>query len=262
MTQISAKTFYTPVLLALFDLSKGKAGQIVSHSAVYAPAARKAGMSLDAHGDTSEGKPKVTRWIQEAVKGLRKKHLMDSPAKGQWALTLPGLQRALHLRSEAAPAPQPRVQPTTSNPAPALQGHTYHPDPYIRELAVKGTPCFGGFSDRSPVCQTCPLQGACLNAVSVELSFCAELMGRGQGIPEKEPQPRQATPRAVFGEGSVDLTQARDMIVPVSGWSCKVCGKKLPEKSSAKWIQTSSSTKNTPAGRIFMHPACHERLLQ
>ena len=84
----------------------------------------------------------------------------------------------------APPAPTPTVAPKAPT-TPSLDGgegvswslgervNRYNPDPYIRGIAVSSTPCFGQFSARSKVCGTCPLSGACKDALAAEVSAIA-----------------------------------------------------------------------------------------
>ena len=55
---------------------------------------------------------------------------------------------------------------------------TYHDDPYFRGLAADETPCFGSYSDKSTTCETCPLRGACINALAGSLSTLAGTLAK------------------------------------------------------------------------------------
>lgn len=261
MSRVSAKTFREPVLLTLLDLGQGKAGSTVHHTEVYTPCAQKAGVTLDEHGDTSEGKPKVVRWIQEAVKGLRKKHLVESPSKGHWALTVPGAQEARRLKGAQAaklkPTPPEGGQATAPQKM-APDVHPYHDDPYIRFLAAESTSCFGGFSDRSPMCPTCPLKKACMDAMAAELAYCAELLIRKKDKPTPSPEPPRRPQVEPSTEPALEdllilARNVRTMRVPRgSQFKCAVCNKALEPESEGRWV-------NTPKGRIFFHFSCYAK---
>jgi len=249
--KVSAKTFYEPLLVTLLELSGGKANTAVDHNEVYGPAAQRVNLEIDQFGDNPDGKPKVIRWMQEAVKALRQQHWVDSPAKGKWALTLPGVQEAQRLRSLATPLLEQRGPQPLAPHTPKIKGHPYHDDPHVRLLAAQMSPCIGGYSDKSPVCTTCPIQASCMNEMAVELSYCAELLERqrdqGEKVALRKSQPAGALSQA-------DMGKAR-LMECTREYTCSVCGKVISQGSKAMWIPTAR-------GRVFLHSACHRKMTQ
>ena len=246
---ISAKTFRAPLLRTLVDLSKGKAGKAFPHSEVYGPCAKAAGVTLDQFGDTSEGKNRVTRWIQEAMKSLKRKHLISSPGRGLWALTAPGVQEALKLGYGKAPKKKAPPE-AASTPEVEVSQHPYHDDPYIRHLAAEAVPCFGAFSSQSQFCVGCPIQEACLDAMAAELSFCAELLDREQPQGASEPDRKPPQPAHLEGE----LSNARLMIATTSS-GCGLCVGSIKQGVRCYWVQAGGD-------RMYLHEACHVKHLK
>jgi outer membrane biosynthesis protein TonB len=72
-----------------------------------------------------------------------------------------------------APAPQHDGGVGVSFSLAAGGADSYHPDPYIRSLAIQATSCFGAFSSRSSTCGSCPLAVACKGQVLGSISVLA-----------------------------------------------------------------------------------------
>lgn len=187
-TTPKARHFMNPLLVTLYDLTEGEANTPVKMTDTYDNIMSILGIdSQDAYGQTNEGKDQVVQWIQWAFKNLKRTKLVENAGRGRWALTPKGVTKAKVVTpvvKDNAPMDTSKT-PTTSTLGVALpitkgqdEGSGYHPDPYVRSLACSPevTPCFGHYSTQSDLCQSCPVQGPCINYQAAFLSHLAAVL--------------------------------------------------------------------------------------
>lgn len=269
---LSAKDFREPLLLALAEAVANTPKTPVHHEVMYEQVAQRAGVTLDQFGTQDDsGQPWVRRWIQWAFKAEKKTGRIESPMRGQWALTQEGLDYVQTLNQTTKPVAilTPTSPSNGSGLAPVIPvslavsgGYdetTYHPDPYLRVLAIEQTSCFGAFSPNSGTCETCKLQGACRNFLAATLSnLASELEAREQSGTTKPASsaataadPASAAPATGTGKkgsGKWDNTGAQT----IDAWQacvCYRCGDPIPQGQSCLWLR---STKDNPGG-MFHH---------
>lgn len=306
----TASTFRDPLLKVMGQMSGLKAGETVKADDAVAQVCTETGIDLDAFGtDKGTGRPQVRIWvIQSFNRILRKEGLADSPLRGHWCLTDEGVKVAALLTggqpqvADPTPAPEaddldtvldavaesdPTPEPV---PAPAVlaahaggvgvawslgeQTNTYNADPYIRGLAVAQTKCFGRFSDRSDVCDACPLSGACkAETVTLMSRVAARLRQRDADAKRKAeeaarraamPTPPTPTPTPAKSDDDLDIDdilaaiededatkptaqvpQHKKLAVPADS-KCHACHGKIPQGDDGYWV----------AGEGVYHPDC------
>lgn len=227
--------------------------------------------------------------------------------RGQWTLTPEGVRTAALLLGTDAPAvedntpeeaeaaddefdailesvsntPEPEPEDTEdAAPVAAAPGgggvsftlgeqtNDYNTDPYIRGLAIEQTSCFGNFSQRSKVCEDCPLSGACkastlekLTAIAARLRKRDEEAARRANAPEAPQAPEEPE-----GEDDDDL-DIEDIIAAIeddepdsdpnvtfmesvpANTICTTCGNKVDAGSKAYWVK----------GGGVHHPGCWKK---
>lgn len=178
-TRPSSASFRDALVLAIAQLADFKANVLVSMDTCLETVRKATGIAEDAYGvQSSSGKPQVNVWIQVAWHDLKTQGLgAGNSPRGKWVLTTAGIAKARLLAGEtAAPevaseeAPEPEAPVIHVLVAPSAHEH-YHSDPYIRQLAIAATPCFGCYTSHpSANCGNCSLRAACSGFVSAELS--------------------------------------------------------------------------------------------
>jgi hypothetical protein len=251
---LSAQNFQEPLLLALLELGDGKL-KMVDASDTYIPVMAKMGITMDEYGKQEEsGSPWVKLWIGWAFRQLKDENLTRSLKKGHWGLTDEGLKRARLIsvqgkkmdttntptNQDTATSPEVFALSMTIGPGNKDPGE-YHPDPYIRSLAIQGTACFGTYSTKAICCATCSLSGACANMLASELSRLAGVLDR------EDTAPAEATP--VPGPPVEDSDTYESMIVHIES-VCAKCGGVMVVGDRAYW-----SHKAGKSGGMY-HPAC------
>lgn len=277
----TAAAFREPLLKALGRLTDLKAGIPVSMEHVLNAVYTETGFSEDQFGvDAPTGASRIRVLIQQAFnKNLRYHALADAVDRGMWTLTTKGVGVATTLLGN----PEPTT--VVSVPAPLFDGgvgeawtlgrqtNTYNPDPYIRGLAVSSTPCFGEFSDRSDVCGSCPISGACKGMVISRLSGLAETLRvrdieskrkAEEAVKRAEEAAKQALnpvpapiPPDVDGDNIEDILAAieadtsagKEMEVPVSS-KCARCRDRVEKGSRAIYVD----------GTGVYHPSCYKEI--
>ena len=174
-----AKQFRDPLVKVLGELSGMRPNQEVEINAVYSAVCMEMGITIDQFGNQGDsGSPWVERWCQWSFKDMTetKPPLTVRMGKGKWALTPQGVSKAQSL-CDPSPAPSNVPGMVATDPVPfATDGSAYHPDPYIRSLAIQETKCYDYFSDQSPICAVCPMQTGCINAQASALSDLARVI--------------------------------------------------------------------------------------
>lgn len=285
-TDPTAKDFQEPLLVALHQLSAGKAGVPVAFRDTYEPVMKLKGIpSLDAFGTMADGKEKVAQWIQWAYKNLKRTGHVDDQGRGQWVLTKDGLTEAEKVIKMTTPTPvaQPDpVQVPSGVPSPVSRGYAedgcYHPDPYIRTLAANATRCFGHYSHKSDVCVRCPLQGPCINFLAVELSALAAVLRREDEEAARKaaaeaarraaaankpatpaapaaPDPLPPAPAADGFDWSEWQTDKKRFMMAKAETTCPKCRLPVQSGSKAVWLRL----RSTAGGRnrsVLFHVEC------
>lgn len=184
----SGKTFQPALLQALFNLTGGQPNRLCQTSLAITETCRVSGIGENDHGtQESSGKPWVYTWIQVAWSDLRRlgQGIDDAP-RGRWGLTPSGVAAAQALSNltdsiQAGIVAKPvsvqsfAVPSVLAEVAPILADNpkVFHEDEHIVKLAILRTSCFKSYSQRSPVCAGCSLQGPCRDAQNTELAAMA-----------------------------------------------------------------------------------------
>jgi hypothetical protein len=224
------------------------------------------GIDLDEFGvQGSTGKPWVHQWIGFAFKSLKNDNgLCAQNMKGRWELTEAGCLEARRLCGTEADAPtapaftvealaeavEPAMPATIGGRSfvtPKVPEGFYHHDSYIRSIAIKNTRCFGNFSDRSRVCNKCPLKEACLQYMAVEYAAMAAMMRREEkeavelaataDAAAKAAPVAAATAAAAVENTTGDKPAAKGMekIVAALESDCAHCDKTIPKGEKCMW---------------------------
>ena len=268
---ISARDFYTPLLVTLGELTGYRPHKAIDAREVYAPLCSRMGITLEQFGKPDKVNAFwVERWIQEAFKALIGRGLGIRAARGSWALSPDGAAKAQELRQQSGEPPLPvRDEPPVVPVAvPPQEQVGYHPDPYIRSLGLQTCACAGAWSAQSSICQACPLETPCIGIQAVELSQLKRVLAQEDaapkgGTPPPEPPPppgpkgSKQPPRtpAVPGVGhpgeaiSTTAQQASD---------CPLCGQTIPRGADIKWVRTPSGGGGRPG---IYHPDCYDEIV-
>lgn len=284
--KISAKNFQDPLLRVLGEQGGFRPNRPVYYRDAYAAVCETMSIQADDYGvQENTGILWIERWIQWAFKALKGKKLCTAAGRGKWALTPLGVQQARAL-TNSVPAVPPKVEPpkpkrtvTTKAKAPvnlvAVPTYTedlYHPDPYIRSLAIQETDCFDAFSTNSTLCGCCPLQGPCLNAQAAHLSRIAMMLAEedaeaerrasetaqeaaGAEAAKKRKAAEEAAAEAAKPQGKTGAERwgPATRIVAQQPAVCPACDKEIQQQEDVYWVR--SNTGDT-AG--LFHIACYE----
>jgi len=268
-TKLTATNFQNPLLRVLGKLSNFTAGAPVVGKDTYEPVMALMGIAdINEHGENEASKqPQVAKWIQWANTNLRKSGLTAAPPKsrGKWTLTAKGVAEARKL-AEAAGETTPQtpdpatVQASSAMAAPKAQTDgtprlvmppedgVYHPDTYVRSLAIGCTPCFGKYSEHGKaVCSDCPLSGECRNRKWASFSSLAaqlaveDAAGTAPAATTPAAAPAATTPAAPAAgtsrwAGKIDFSQV-DAIRNHSDALCAECGKAIPKGERCRWVE-------------------------
>jgi len=261
MTKYSAKYFQNPLLQVLHSLSNGNAGTVISYKNTYQPVMDLIGITdAHAHGtDKSSGVPMVYRWIQWANKNLMRNGLTTSPGRGKWSLTSDGIVEAAKLMASTMTTTTPVTVTTPDSDkvvsvltGPGLSETSYHDDPYIRMLAAQSTRCFGHHSEKASSCETCPIEGMCLNAVAAKMMTLADTLHQedeaaiaAANAAIKAPKTKTKTKAAKtpIGSGKVTRAMTDQRIVARIRAVCKVCGGTINKDEEAFWVRANGKAK-------------------
>lgn len=273
---LSAQDFRQPLLLALGEATGFRPNRPVECRGLYPHICKLKGVTLEQFGKPDKVNTYwVERWIQEAFKSLVSAGKTNRGGRGEWALTPDGATEAQALRGTLTTATAPdtdSVQDTTITVAPAETGKlTYHPDPYIRALAIQETPCYGLFSSASDTCKSCTLQIHCLGAMSAELSRLRvelaeedkveELMRNTpkHNFPSPKPQAKPADPAQV-----TTVAQEPAQFVPAGSARkiraqqqtfCKKCTGAIQKEEEVWWVRSDKSDHRRTPG--MYHLKCY-----
>jgi len=162
---LTAKDFRTPLLKVLGILSNFKESVEVPLDSTYDPIFTMMGIARTEHLE------KRIQWAFNEMKGSG----LAVGRRAKWALTQQGVDAAQGLVAASTPITVPMpADPTsddsTGNPVASVG---YHPDPYIRHLALNDHPCLGFFTSQSPICSTCLARLECMNAMAAKLAGLA-----------------------------------------------------------------------------------------
>jgi len=283
---LTAPNFHGPLLRVLGSLTGFQADVVVKATDTYQPILDMMGIvSLDAHGiNDASGMPQTVKWIQWANKEARKSGLTSAPPKtrGKWTLTDAGVVEARRLADEAGDAIPASVATPASNfvsimaqapaqaPAQALiqapvqaqvQAQVgYHPDAYIRKLAMDASKCVSRFSNhKSSVCATCPLATECRNQQITTFSRLAIQLADD----DRQASPTVATPEASVESkanpakvrnkfSGIDFSDVDAILNKFADARCEACGEPIAQDERCRWVETIPGTDD---GGLF-HIAC------
>jgi len=265
---ISAKSFINPLLLTLGELSGFKPDVTIQSDACYNIICTKMGITLEQFGKP-EGVTayNTVRWIQAAFKTLVTEGLAAREGRGRWKLTPDGVVKAQTLRNKKG-SQENSVSDETMDVVSLPVGtgdmgvDAYHPDPYIRGLALEQTPCYGSYSDKSDTCCTCPVKNRCVNAMVAQLSQLALVLAKEDEEAEKaQKDPDTEKPVAVkpktkaSPKSAVNISGDIQRITCQHLAFCKKCGEQVAKGEDAYWIR-STQNSDYPPGIYHLH--CYE----
>ena len=300
--KMSAKQFREPLLKVLGNLTKHTADTEVNFERTYKPIFKIMGITKpeDFGIETSSGKPWPERWVQAAFTQLVKKGQAARAGRGKWALTHDGVTTASKLNAhDGTVLDEPEedveelaVDPNEGDPevvsipvGPVQTQDTYHDDPYLRGLAADLTPCFSNYSDKSTTCETCPLQGACINALAANLSGLATTLVKEnkqaaaarKAAAERAKQgvaPTTVTPDKTAAPITKDvldgLFDGKDVISPAVNLDpkqvrrvhaafpsvCRGCNGSIDKDGDAVWVRNKTAGGK---GSAMFHVKCFEK---
>ena len=258
---ISAKDFKAPLLKTLHTLSEGKHGIPIGCDKTYDPVCTLMKITPDQYGtNDSSGKPMTVQWIQWAFKELSKEGFAVGLAKGQWALTVAGVQKAETFLEPLTVPLQDKEDIQIVTPSADVTTDGYHQDPYIRGLAMKATPCLAYRADQSPVCKTCLLGASCQNAQYTELSVLARALAeedaKALAALNAPPTPKPEAPKTT-GAKNIPGGQAK-FIQCLQTTVCNHCGKVVQKGEDAWWTRSlGGSDPNQSGSSGIYHAACY-----
>lgn len=164
---VSGKTFQTPLLHTIYEITGGRSSISVSHNDVYSKCAKKAEVSIEQFGKDPSGNYKVKKWIQEAAKTLRKHGKLKLEKKGFWSLTKAGIEEM--DRSPYHVLKDSEVEFDSSEKKFSEEGNErlrssspYHEEDFIINIACDLSRCFGHFLPNNDICKSCPILEECL----------------------------------------------------------------------------------------------------
>lgn len=277
MSKLSAKNFRDEVLIVMGELSS-LSGKPVDHTDVYDPVARMKGISRDQFGLAKNTKIlMVDRWIQWAFKSLTDQGFAHriGEKRGKWALTAEGIQKARSLicdqPSENSQTVSEEQDAETESVSLSIKTNqdedSYHPDPYIRGLALKESSCAAAYSDKSAICSNCGIRGACINAMAAELSSLAQQLQKEDDEREAEERAQnrieESSKASTWSNGTEEITrgsasfkaskdEAHLINIPQQS-ICTACGKTILRDTEGWWVRSSEKGQ----GGLF-HKECLE----
>lgn len=282
----TAATFRDPLLKVLGEMTKLSVSTEVNADEALDAVYEETGIGEDDHGTVDADRPYVRVVAVRAFNRMLKRDgLAESPRRGIWRLTDKGVRAAslmtgpfdteeleddvieLPHKGEPAEVPADTRTPPAANHGGGLgvswslgeQANSYSPDPYIMGLAIKSTGCYGKLSQRSDLCRTCPISGACKTTVLGTVStIAADLRRQDEERLRRAMEPER--PEEHEGEADVaspddkDIAEILDIInegadgedggkpghsvikVPVSG-ICEFCKEEVPRGSQGVWAR-------------------------
>jgi len=271
---LSATSFRDPLLRVLGDLTGFTPDVTVNSSETYGPIIALMGIpSIDAYGtNQASGTSMVVKWIQWANTDARKAGLTAAPLKtrGKWMLTLAGSTEARKLANSADDkAPAVGAPPTnivamatattmsaatvptkvtpTVNIMPATVGtpSSYHPDAYIRELAIDATGCFSRHSSHgAATCATCPLASDCRNKqIGVFYQIAIDLHAEDQQgksttkAVQDSKQKDAVTPTVRSKFADIDFSAVDVILCKFEATRCEACSKTIALNERCRWVE-------------------------
>jgi len=257
-----------------FDL-----GAVVSFETTYDPICAMMGITRTQYGNCSTGTPNVERWIQFAYKDLCDEGLAEKAGRGKWTLTKNGVAASSALCVPKAPPQGDMMSTVPSAPdtlslivGPGNPEDGYHPDPYIRSLAISQTSCFSCASEQSPLCTTCPIKGICVNGLSAEFTQLAKQLAAEDAEAGKKAEaarkaalsPQPVAPPAAVPAPPVPAPQsavgavgvAYRMISVTAEGTCRKCDGAIPVKDRCVWSRASAGG----SGSAIYHKDCFKAL--
>lgn len=260
-TNMTPADFRPATMVALAEQCGWRADFPVSFKPVIAKALDYMDLDEDSLGindatkqsQTSRNCQMAFKYAADNGRGLRGK-------RGQWGLTEEGLTEARSHASLFGVTPPPLPSATTTTAAPvaptmATSGvsvslgrialaDSYHPDAYIRSLAVAQTPCFGGWSAQAATCKDCPLTNSCRNMVAARASMISLRLiqgGKAPKAPKADPggltSKAEGTSTAGVSQTMLDAFKDADAFVNRTDATCVVCGKDIAPKEEALWAE-------------------------
>jgi len=271
---LSAKDFRDPLLKVLATHTKFDSGRTAKAEDLYGPVCKMMGVNHEDYGYSGEVLW-VQKWIQWAFQALREEGLGVKHGRGTWGLTPDGVDKARSMMATATQnstdeadvdalatiiAAMPEVVTVTDD-------GTYHPDPYIRTVALSDHKCMGFFTDQSPVCVTCPARVLCHRHMLTKLSAMATELDEADifaaKVAAKQAQ-AAAVPDAGIYSNVIDPAAEPDRYHPpadaliieqtCSGTVvCDHCGGMINDGEASVWVRKVGPMKNKS---LMLHREC------
>lgn len=276
---LSAKDFRIPLFRVLGDLTRMTPGMEVRHEDVYSPVFTIMGIGRDDYGfETTSKTPYTERWTQWAFREMRDKGEGEVRGRGNWSLTAKGVLEAKAVAEaliNATPLPVPDPEDVAASEpdlvtlaeTPILSaGHSisvpkfsddlYHPDPYIRQLALDNHICFGFFTQQSPICSSCPARNLCVRALATKFSTLAAQLNqedeKGTVVPAAKVEAKAPVVKAGKIPSSAKVTFS---LCQVPGVVCAGCQQNIAQQDPSAWVRHTDS--GAPSSAMY-HRACYD----
>lgn len=256
---ISAKNFEEPLMKVLGRMTKFDSGRMVNHEDVYTPVCKMMGIDRSQYGNMDDGIPRVEKWIQWAFQNLRTKQWGAKHGRGKWGLTPEGVDMARDMLRNVANeadvlADIIAAMPLEGVAADVGAGGDYHPDPYIRHLALSTHPCMGFFSSQSPVCPKCSARTLCVNQMYARMAALATDLDNedqvSKVVPATGPKPGSSSGKFKIPEGAWSKPQiCQGQVV------CTHCRGIINKGDPAVWVRNLGPDKK---GSAMLHQTCIE----
>lgn len=231
MSEKTSRDFPEPLLAALFLETKGVPNSLVNlkpvRSRVYDILQIEEGELGNLPGTDI---PKARRWVQEAVKKMKKEGYVttgDPGTRGRWGLTPEGVKYAQQLKHLTNFPPDEGSEESAKVEASAkVFEQATTSEGYLEAVLIDQTPCYAHFSRRSDECGKCYLKQKCAEAQKVVFSTIA------YEIREKDGEDS-----GVSGFLKEIGSRRQKMNENTSGWieetlgassPCAICGKDIP----------------------------------
>ncbi len=270
-TKMTPADFRPATMVALATACDWRADYPVPFQPVVNKALALMGLTEDALGiNKATGQPQTSRNCQMAYKYAADNGQGKRGKRGKWGLTQEGLNEAsMHAATfgitprtapkapkvlastfgvTVAPTMAPTIAPTVGVSI-ALGRSTasigdYHPDPYIRSLAIAQTPCFGSWSASAPTCGGCPLGNPCHNTLTTRASAIAARLIQEALAPKVTKVPptvlqSKAEQTSTAGVASTMIAAFKDAdeFFNRTDVTCVICGNDIVPGVRALWAE-------------------------
>jgi hypothetical protein len=267
--KMTPKDFVPHLLAVLGTLTKHQANVSVPMQETYDPVCARMEIEPENFGKSEHGKkgnktPWVHRQIGLAFRQMRDNGLGQYASRGHWSLTEAGVDQLGTAEIDVAQDDKKddkKDEPNVVRLSASDTEHPYSDDPYIRGLAVQGTPCFGAYSTRSDVCKGCLLREDCISAISIRKAQIAadlereEMEAKRAAEAQKKKKDQQDASidelMQTMGVDDVIRYEPRPGQVISTAFAqlesiCGQCNERIPKDDPCYWVKDEG----------LFHPAC------